>query len=295
MTLGAFRNTAGSQGAGATPQAAITVPRTGGSAVQDTDYCVLTVMAGGGTGAAAAPDGTWTTLKADTTINAGGARYAIYGKIIGSATTITPSWPSAPTSGNNTAHFAIFFSGVSGAESVGLQTVPGAASTATICDEITTTGPDRIVLAIAFNKGGSGGFPSSVAWSGGFTPRGSQLATGNFYPSISIASLDKPTAGGTTDQTATWNFSTLNQVGIQLALIPSVAGLLATLSVSPTGGPVPTTVTATVSTTGGNGNPKTYSMVWGDGSSSGVQSSPIFTHDYTVIGEYDPVASVVQT
>ena len=284
MTLGLYRNAAGSQGGSTTPQAAITVPRTGGSAVQDTDYCILIVVAGDGTNPSAAPDGTWSTIKANSSFNSGGSRYAVFGKIIGSATTITPSWPTAPASGNNTAHLALFYSGVAGAEAVGTAGTPSVASTATSAPSTTTLGPDRVALAVAIMKGGSGGFASSVSWSGGFTPRASQLANGNFYPSIAVAAGDIAAAGATAEQTATWNFSTLNQIGVQLALVPSVVALSATASVAPTSGSGPLDVTLTVTATGGNGNPKTYSVDWGDGSSSPSQSSNVFTHTYAAVG-----------
>lgn len=281
MTLGTFRRAVGSQGASTTPQAAITIPTTGTNAVVPTDTCLLICL--GGTDSAA-PDGTWTTVKANTVINAGASRCGIYRKVIGSDTTITPAWPTAPASGNNTAHLALFFTGVNGTEAVGSATSPsGTASAATVCTGTTTQGADRMVLAIALSKGASGGFPSSVSWSGGFTGIASQMATGTFFPSIAVAKLDKPTQGGTTDQTATWDYSTLNQLGLQLAMVPSVVGLTIAADVTPASGGGPLDVTLTLTSTGGNGNAKTYSVDWGDGTTSPGQTSNVFTHQYASV------------
>jgi hypothetical protein len=293
MTLGSYKNAAGSQGGSTTPENPITVPTTGGSgqsgvAVVSTDFCFLPVMAGGGTNASAVPtSGTgWSASKSDATINAGGARYAIYSKVIGADTTIVPDWPTAPGSGNNTAHLGVFFSGVSGIETMGSQGVPGAASLITTCPSITTSGVDRVAVAVAFNKGGSGGFPASASWSSGWTEIANQVASTTFFPSISVAYKDMAAAGATGDAICTWDYSTLNQVGIQFALTPAGLPLtISSVSVTPSSGAGPLAVTLTIIPSGGNGNPITYSIDdWGDGATSAGQSSNTFAHTYASVG-----------
>lgn len=66
-------------------------------------------------------------------------------------------------------------------------------------------------------------------------------------------------------------------------------------SLTPSTGPNPTSVALTLTPSGGNGNAISYSVDWGDGTTSGPQSSPNFTHNYTrPVGVTNGVASATQ-
>lgn len=84
-------------------------------------------------------------------------------------------------------------------------------------------------------------------------------------------------------------------LGSSAALGPVDLTLSSTLALSPTSGTVPYTLTATVSYTGGTGTPVTYSMDWGDGTTSAAQSSNIFTHSVTVAGTYTATSTTLNT
>lgn len=71
--------------------------------------------------------------------------------------------------------------------------------------------------------------------------------------------------------------------------------LAATVSVSPTSGTIPFTVTATIGSTGGTGTAKTYAVDWGDGGATAAQSSPSLTHSYTTVGTFTVTATVSNT
>jgi hypothetical protein len=82
--------------------------------------------------------------------------------------------------------------------------------------------------------------------------------------------------------------------GDYLARHDVAANLTATVSVSPSSGPVGTVVNATVTATGGNGNPISYSVNWGDGQTTGPQSSNTFSHTYSSAGTFNGTATATQ-
>jgi len=86
-----------------------------------------------------------------------------------------------------------------------------------------------------------------------------------------------------------------NTVGAWPGLYTGTGGtapLTASVTVSPTSGTVPFTVTATASSAGGSGTTKTYAFNWGDGSSTAAQSSATATHQYTSAGTYTVTVTV---
>ena len=73
------------------------------------------------------------------------------------------------------------------------------------------------------------------------------------------------------------------------------AALSAGLTVSPTAGTVPFTVTATATSAGGTGTAKTYAWSWGDGATTAAQAAATATHSFTVAGTYTVVVTVTNT
>ncbi len=73
------------------------------------------------------------------------------------------------------------------------------------------------------------------------------------------------------------------------------SALLAALTVSPTSGTVPFTVTATASATGGTGTVKNYAFVWGDGGTTASQTAVSATHSYVSSGSYTVTVTVTNT
>jgi hypothetical protein len=260
--------------------------------VLDTDYALVLCAAGAGSNASTAPVG-YTTVQADTVI--GSNRFAAYGAIIGSATTITLSYPSAPGTGNNTAVLVAFFAGTTGAGVTSTLTAPSVAGFTAPCLGLTTPGPDRLVLAIGYNKGTGSGFPSVASFAPTATLTAARYASANFYPSIAIGSFNQSAAATTADQTVTWDFSTVSQAGMQIALTPSVVDLSASVALSPTNGDIGYTVGATVTAAGGTGTPKTYAFNWGCGHTTPAQSSNVASHLTHTAGTFTCTATVLNT
>lgn len=222
-----YRDSAGAQVGGNGQGLTITTPGT----VQVGDWGFVGTMAGGGSNASAAPAG-WSTLVADTQINTGAARLAIYGRQFqaGDANP-TVGYPTAPASGNNISAFGIWYSGVTAVNVGTLGT--GAAALTRDCPSLTTGGASREVLCISGSKGSGSGFPSSLSFGPDATFRGARYATANFYPSIGGGDFTKATAGATNIQTATWNFSTANSFGIQLELVGVASNVAPTANAGP--------------------------------------------------------------
>lgn len=79
-------------------------------------------------------------------------------------------------------------------------------------------------------------------------------------------------------------------------LLASVASALtASLTVSPTFGTIPFTVTATATASGGTGTVKNYAFVWGDGATTPAQVGVSATHSYTSSGSYTVTVTVTNT
>lgn len=305
MTAPSIIATASVQGGSSTPGAAITIPASGtaggvvvGGAVQATDFGYLLVSGGGGSGAPAAPsdaNGTWVTVAGPFVTTSGNMRFAVYRRAINGSATVAPSWPSAPASGNNTAATLVVVRGAAGEEGVLAPTPqPGTASGVITIGNVTTTGPDRLVMYFTALQGNSGGFASTITWAGA-TKVVDRIASGTFYPSQSIAVESMPSAGQADGAVATYNYAVTGQMGVALAITPSVVALSVVLNAVPSDGVKPLAVAFTAAPSGGNGNPITYSMTYGDGGSSPSQSSPSFSHTYANAGEYDPVLSWSQS
>jgi len=75
----------------------------------------------------------------------------------------------------------------------------------------------------------------------------------------------------------------------------SAAPLTASVTVSPTSGTVPFTVTATASSSGGAGTSKTYAFNWGDGATTAAQSSSTATHQYSTRGTFTVTVTVTSS
>jgi hypothetical protein len=191
--------------------------------VQEGDVGFIVALGGGGSGAATAPSG-WSTLVSDTTLGTGGARFSVFTRTyVAGDPNPTVNWPSAPTSGNNLCAPAVWYSGV-GSITAGTVSTSSTASTDWTAPSLTTPANDHTVLAVSGEKGGSTGWGSIASWSPDATMRASRYGTGNFYPSVVFGDLDKPTAGATNAQTASWNFSTSNGFAVQIDLAPTGVG-----------------------------------------------------------------------
>jgi hypothetical protein len=257
------------------------IPRPAG--VLNTDVVVLICSAGAGSNASAAPAG-FATWQADGIIQ--GARLAVYAKVVGADTSWTVTYPTAPTSGNNVRVLPLFLAGAAGMDAKGALTAPAAASTALVLPGPTTAGPDRLALVIGTNKAGSTAWATSVQYSGGATPAVSEFPGTAFNPAIAVGVLSRPAAGPVPSQTMTWDFSTINQGGVVIAVSPTSVALSSTTSVTPESGTAPLTVSSTISAAGGTGTPYTYHWSWGDGTTTGPQAGATASHTYSEPGTY---------
>lgn len=279
MTLPTVRSSA--TVAGNTNGSANTITRASG--VLDTDYVILIPTAGAGTNPSAAPSG-FSTIVADTVTQ--GGRVAAYGKVVGSDTTWSLTYPTAPTSGNNIRITVIYVIGSAAAGVVSSAVAPTVAATTLTVPSVTTTGPDRLVIFYAMNKASGSAFASTVSVSGATTAiAGSNFPASTFNPATAFATKDMPTAGATGTATFTWDLSTINQGGFAIALTPSQVALTLSGVLSPPSADVGVSRTLTLTAAGGNGNPITYGPVdWGDGTTTAAQSSNVFTKTPSTAG-----------
>jgi hypothetical protein len=210
-----FRDSSDVQGGSTVTALTPTTPAT----VQVGDMGFVVVVAGGGSGASDPPAG-WSTLIASTLLGTGGGRFAIYYRAYqaGDADP-TISWPSAPTSGNNTCALAFWYEGV-GSVTAGSVSTSTTASTDWTAPSLTTGANHHTVISLSGEKGGGSGWGSIASWSPDAVMRATRYGTGNFYPSVVLGDLTMPTAGSTNAQTATWNYSTNNAFALQIDLAP---------------------------------------------------------------------------
>lgn len=75
---------------------------------------------------------------------------------------------------------------------------------------------------------------------------------------------------------------------------PSSNPLTGSGTLTPTSGSYPLSVTVTLSATGGSGTGRQFSVDWGDGATSGPQTSGTFAHTYAAAGNYSPSGLVTE-
>lgn len=213
-----FRASVGDQVSGATTTINLTTP---GSVVNN-DYGIIVTIQGNGSGNPDTPAG-WTLVGNYVSVG-GGSNMSVFRRRYQTGDG-SPSlfWSSAPGSGNNLSALAFWYSGVTADPTFGtVQATPSAALTA-VAPGLTTSGDDRRVVAVSAMKGGGSGFPSSVAFTPNATLRATRYATGNFFGSVGVGDYVKSTAGATGDETATWNYSTVQSFGFLIEFSSQVA------------------------------------------------------------------------
>lgn len=277
MTLPTIRTSAIVVGGsnGAIP--AITRP----AGVLDADYMLVIASAGAGSNASAAPTG-FTTVVADTVIQ--GARLAVYGRLMGADTSITLTYPTAATSGNNIRVAALWLTKAAGVGVKGSVFSSATASATLPIPGITTDGPDQLALVIATSKASSTAFPTTASIAGGATVGYSNFPGSTFNPATVVGVLPQPNPGATNQQIVTWDFSTVNQGGVIIAILPSEVALSLAGVVTPPSADIGVQRTITLTAAGGNGSAITFGPVdWGDGnanSAAQVKATGVLTADF---------------
>lgn len=276
MTMPSVRSSA--TVAGNTNGSANTITRAGG--VLDTDYVLIIPTAGAGSNASAAPAG-FDTVIADTVTQ--GARVACYGKVVGSDTSWSLTYPTAPGSGNNIRITVIYLIKAAGVGAKSAAIAPSVAATSLAVPSVTTTGPDQLVLFYAMNKASSTAWATTVSVAGGSTISASNFPGNTFNPATTFATLAETNPTATGVQTFTWDLSTINQGGFAIAVLPSEVALTLSGVMTPPSADVGVARTLTLTAAGGNGTTITYGPVdWGDGlTASAAQSSNVFTRTPT--------------
>lgn len=107
--------------------------------------------------------------------------------------------------------------------------------------------------------------------------------------------LDFTSADGTLTITGVED-ATGKHITINISTQPSpTAPLVANLSVSPTNGIIPWTVTADASLSSGSAPIRTYAWNWGDGNTTAAATSSSATHTYTTAGTFTITVTVVDS
>lgn len=200
-------------------QGTVVIPGT----VQPGDVGLILATVGGATGAADVPAG-WTAALPDTLTIGGGGRWSIFTRKYqaGDANPIV-DYPSSPTSGNNITLLAVWYKDCAGIDVVGANTNNPVAGTTNTCAALTTLTPYSRVLALAWQKGTGAGFPSTVGVSPDATIEASIVGAANFENGIVVSGFNVQNPSTTGAQTVTWDNTTVNGAGIQMALSPNVS------------------------------------------------------------------------
>lgn len=251
-------------------------------AVQDGDRAFLVYAHG--TAQAATPDG-WTLLRA---ANEGSEYAELFTRTLVAADSGTSVQVSVGTAQRQSASLAIY-RGVTNATATHSS---GSALNYPLPTLVAPAGGAVAITAIAergTNASTVFGAPS------GYVPRpdSTSYGTGTGACSTGIADrLGDVIASGGTVGSGSWTADAANAaVVFTIALVPApTTALSGTLSLAPTSGYAPLAVTATATFTGGTGSAKEYLFTWGDGTSTGWQSSATASHTYTVADSYTVAA-----
>lgn len=178
--------------------------------------------------------------------------------------------------------FYVTDSGSTAISSAGLQVqlVPGTqyrvetvldqgASTVTV--ELWSTAPTPTLL---------GTWSSTGANLTAFTPNGIELGNVSSNVAITLRFDDLQLNDGATSRIGAYN--------------PASNPLTGSGSLTPTSGTYPLAVTVTLTASGGSGTGRQFSVDWGDGTTSGPQSSGGFSHTYAAAGNYSPSGLVTE-
>lgn len=236
----------------ATTTNTITIP----AAVESGDIGILVISTGAAIGSATltAPSG-WTTVVPQTAISSSGTM-AVYTKNYQSGDTN----PTVTSSGSQTMTACCVWYGESyGIGVLGSLTNRGSTTTTATAAAITTTSDQNVVLVAFAERGTGSGSMTTVTVTPDAVQRSLQIASGVSCPSTWIGEIQKPTAGATNAQTATYDDSSPTGTGVQLSLVPMPIGAIV----------VPTTDTGST-TTGwtGVGTGATFAARLGDSSDS---------------------------
>lgn len=246
--------------------------------VQDDDLAILVFVHS--TSAASAPAG-WTLLNAHSSGSTWGEVFYrwLYAADAGTTVTVT-----APSSQRPSATLSVY----RGASALAVAN-SGATSAATSHPVPSVTAPAGGAVAVSAIVERSSS-PSTVFTApASYTRRSHSYGDGGGACSSGVADyLGATVAEGDPVGSGSWTAEALAvAITWSIALVPAVAAPLSgTLTLEPTSGYAPLSVTATAITTGGTGSPKEYDFEWGDGASTGWQSSNIATHVYVAPGEY---------
>lgn len=249
--------------------------------VQSGDIAFLTYMHG--TQEATTPDG-WTLLRA---ANSGTAFAELFTRTLAASDSGTTVTLTVGTAQRQSATLAVY----RGASGTPTATHEGASATNHPVPAIVAPAGGAVAVTAIAERGST---PSTA-----FTAPDSYVRRGHSYGvgsgACSTAFADNlgsvVTAGGSVGSGA-WTADAANVAIVFTAtLTPApTTPLSGTLTLAPTSGYAPLAVTATASFTGGTGSAKEYLFTWGDGTSTGWQSSATASHTYAVAGAYTAAA-----
>lgn len=247
--------------------------------VQNDDFALI--VFGHGTANQPAPSG-WTLGDA---ANVGSAYGEIFTRRLTAADSGSTVTLTIGTSQRMTATLAVY-RGVDSAAFA--HTTDSGTSTSHALVPVTAADGGSVAVTALFERSST---PSTVfTQPASYTMRQSSFGVGTGSCSSAFADLLGTVVpdGSNVGTGATWTSDGANvAIGWTIALEPSTAtALTGTLTLVPNSGYAPLSVTATAAFTGGTGTPKEYNFVWGDGSSTGWQSSSTANHIYTDPGLY---------